>query len=590
MKIGNKITISFFAAGALMATVIAFLFRANAPIVLIILAIPFISGICGFLVSKALFSHAGRLEKGTQIVASGNLEYHVGMDAQDEIGGISRDFDQMTESLRNARTAIDTLQRQSVMHEATIEELQKREEHFRRLFEQSNDAVFIYDIEGKIVDVNNEACEMLGYSRDVLLKIPFLDLQTEDEVTASKQAMKMGEEACSIRFESKFRRGDGTVIDVGISSSCVDLKRGVMQAIVSNITERKRLEKALKESEEKFRSFMETASDLMYITSKDGYFTYVNEAMCSVLGYYREEMIGLHVTEVFAKESISEYKIEQKKLATKGEVLYEPVWETKNRVKIYGEIKVAAIYDKNGEYAGSRGVFRDISERKKVERSQRLAQLGKLAADVAHEVNNPVMVISGNAELALMEGGLNEKAKKIFNIILEQCEAARGIVKRLLMFSRPSKGTFKEVSIAGSIDLIVDLVESQFMRKHIKIIKKTAFSLPPVSADEKQLQEVFMNLIRNAADAMPKGGKITITTALEEDNVRIDFTDTGEGISESDMRLIFDPFFTTKEHGTGLGLSVCYGIIKAHGGDLKYSSKLGKGTTATVVLPVAGRG
>ncbi len=567
----------------------AFLFRANVPGALIILAIPFIAAICGFLASKALFSHVSRLERGTQIVASGNLEYHVGMDTRDEIGVISRDFNQMTESLRNARTAIDTLQRQSVMHEATIGELQKREEHFRRLFEQSNDAVFIYDIEGKIVDVNNKACEMLGYSRDVLLKIPFLDLQTEDEVTASKQAMKMGEEACSIRFESKFRRGDGTVIDVGISSSCVDLKKGVMQAIVSNITERKRLEKALKESEEKFRSFMETASDLMYITSKDGYFTYVNEAMCSVLGYYREEMIGLHVTEVFAKESIPEYKFEQKKLATKGEVLYEPAWETKNRVKIYGEIKVAAIYDKNGEYAGSRGVFRDISERKKVERSQRLAQLGKLAADVAHEINNPVMVISGNAELALMEGGLGEKAKKIFNIILEQCEAARGIAKRLLMFSKPSKGTFKEVSIADSIDLIVDLVESQFMRKHIKIVKKTAFSLPPVSADEKQLQEVFMNLIRNAADAMPRGGSITITAALEEDNVRIDFTDTGEGISEADMKLIFDPFFTTKEHGTGLGLSVCYGIIKAHGGDLKYSSKLGEGTTATVVLPVAGK-
>jgi PAS domain S-box-containing protein len=589
MKIGNKITISFFVTGVLAAAVMAFLSKTRVSTAVTILTLPFIAGFCGFIVAKAFFGHVLRLEKGTQIVSSGNLEYHVGLDTQDEIGGISRDFDQMAEGLRNARAAVETLQRQSVLHEATIGELRKREEHFRRLFEQSNDAVFIYDIEGKIVDINNKACEMLGYSRDVLLKIPFLDLQTEDEVTASKQAMKMGEEACSIRFESKFRRSDGTVIDVGISSSCVDLKKGVMQAIVSNITERKRLEKALKESEEKFRTFMETASDLMYITSKDGYFTYVNEAMCSTLGYYREEMIGMHVTEVFAKESLSEYKSEQKDLVTKGEILYEPAWETKNRVKIHGEMKVAAIYDKNGEYAGNRGVFRDISERKKVERSQRLAQLGKLAADVAHEVNNPVMVISGNAELALIEGGLSEKAKKIFNIILEQCEVARGIVKRLLMFSRPSKGTFKEANIADSIDLVVGLVESQFMRKQIEIIKKTAFSLPPVNADEKQLQEVFMNLLRNAADAMPNGGSITITAAMEEENIRIDFTDTGEGISETDIKLIFDPFFTTKEHGTGLGLSVCYGIIKAHGGDLRYSSKLGEGTTATVVLPVAGR-
>ncbi|MGB3111980.1 MAG: ATP-binding protein, partial [Candidatus Omnitrophota bacterium] len=113
--------------------------------------------------------------------------------------------------------------------------------------------------------------------------------------------------------------------------------------------------------------------------------------------------------------------------------------------------------------------------------------------------------------------------------------------------------------------------------------------LPPVLMDEKQIQEVFMNLLRNAFEAMPDGGDITVTTSREGNSVRTDIKDTGSGIPEEVMKKIFDPFFTTKEKGTGLGLSVCYGILKAHGGDLKYSSEPDEGTTATVLLPIAGK-
>ncbi|MFC1548613.1 PAS domain S-box protein [Candidatus Omnitrophota bacterium] len=585
MKIGTKITISFFIAGVVIAAVSAFLHKMYAHTAILLISMPLVAALIGFISSKIFFRTIRNLENGAKIISSGNLEYSVGIDSHDEIGELSRAFDKVTDGLRNANASLEMLKRESVAHEETIGDLNKREEHFRRLFEQSNDAVFIYDMGGKIIDVNNKATEMLSYPKEILLKIPFLELQTEEELTSSKRAKKTGDETTSVRFESKFVKSDGMVIDVGISSSCVDMKKGVMQALVTNITERKRLEKALRESEEKFRTFMETANDLMYIASKDGYFTYVNGAMCSTLGYYKEEMIGMHVTEVFNQESLGEYKENQKELIRGGAILYEPIWETKNRVKIYGEMRVSAIYDKDGEFDGSRGVLRDISERKKIEGSQRLAHLGKLAADVAHEVNNPVMVISGNAELALMEGVKDDKIKKTLNIIMEQCEQARSIIKRLLMFSKPSKGTFKEINIADAIDFVVSLVEPQFTRKKVRIIKKTGFSLPSVLVDEKQIQEVFMNLLRNAADAMPDGGSITITTSLEGSRVRIDFTDSGEGITEENMKLILDPFFTTKEHGTGLGLSVCYGILRSHGGDLRYTSEPGEGTTAIAILP-----
>ncbi len=156
------------------------------------------------------------------------------------------------------------------------------------------------------------------------------------------------------------------------------------------------------------------------------------------------------------------------------------------------------------------------------------------------------------------------------------------------MFSRPSKGEIKEVSINESISFILKLLEHQYSLANIKIVRNYTSSLPKVKIDEKQMHEVFMNLIKNAAEAMPGGGDITISTKKEADNIRIDFKDTGEGISEENIKKIFDPFFTTKEQGTGLGLSVCYGIVQAHGGKLRYESRLGEGTKAIILLPIEG--
>ncbi|MDD5634673.1 MAG: PAS domain S-box protein, partial [Candidatus Omnitrophica bacterium] len=384
----------------------------------------------------------------------------------------------------------------------------------------------------------------------------------------------------------KFKKKEKETIDVEISSSVVDFNKGVMQNIVCDITERKKLEKALRESEEKFRTFMETASDLMYITDKYGNFVYVNQAMCSTLGYSPEELISRHLSDVQNKEEMEQFNQKQKELIIKGEVMYETAWETKDRRRVYGEMKIAAIYDAGVDFAGSRGIFRDISERKKIEKSQRLAQLGKLAADVAHEVNNPVTVISARAELGLMSDNIDAESRENFKIILSQCDVAQNIVKRLLMFSKPSKGAFAEENIENTVEFILNLLNPEFMRKKIKIKKEFTEKLPKVNVDEKQIQEVLMNLLRNAMEAMPSGGNITIRGLQENGKIHLDIIDSGVGISEENLKKIMEPFFTTKEHGTGLGLAMCYGIIKTHGGELLFSSKLGEGTTVTILLPV----
>lgn len=221
----------------------------------------------------------------------------------------------------------------------------------------------------------------------------------------------------------------------------------------------------------------------------------------------------------------------------------------------------------------------------KLIQSEKLASLGQLVSSMAHEVSNPMMIIAGRAQIALMEEIQDKYLRESMEIIRDQCGRAKDILQRLLKFSKATKGETTEININDSIESVVKLLEHQYSLLNIKIINNYAPSLPAIKGDDKQLQEVFMNMLNNAAQAMPKGGTITITTLKEKNMVRIEFKDTGEGISEENLKKLFVPFFTTKEKGTGLGLSVCYGIIRAHGGEIKYTSKLGEGTTAIILFP-----
>jgi two-component system, sporulation sensor kinase E len=585
MKLEFKITALFFIISLLLTSVVIHLVKTGYNAITLIFIIPLIIGLIGYLISRILFYPINKLLNGIKIIRSGNLDYKVSIDTKDEIGQLSKSFDKITEDLRKTMESMYLLNQKTSEFKETERELQASEKYFRRLFEYSNDAVFIYNFDGKLLDINKKACEMLGYSKEEFSKILFLDLQIKEELTKSKEAFKTSTNTGSIRFESIFERKNGSRIDVEISSSIVDLKKGIMQSIVSNITERKKIEKSLRESEEKFRTFMETASDLMYITNADGYITYANKAMINTLGYSKEEIIGMQFQEILDKDNLEDARIERKKLLEVGEDIHQLIWETKNRRKIIGEMKAVAIFDNEGQFQGIRGIFRDISERKKVEESQRLAEMGKLAADMAHEVNNQLMIISTRTKISLMRKPKDKELEKDLTVVVKQCDQIKDIVKRLLMFSKPSKRDFKEADINESIDFVIDLVEKQFLLKNVKIKKNFMAPLPLVKIDEKQMQEVFMNLLRNSFEAMNKEGVILISTFTNNDNVQIDFKDTGSGISDSDMENIFNPFFTTKEHGTGLGLSVCYGIIKAHNGDLKYTSKPGEGTTASILLP-----
>ncbi|MFH1665075.1 MAG: ATP-binding protein [Candidatus Omnitrophota bacterium] len=231
-------------------------------------------------------------------------------------------------------------------------------------------------------------------------------------------------------------------------------------------------------------------------------------------------------------------------------------------------------------------ILRDITHRKELEKRERLAQLGKLVADMAHEVNNPLMIISGRAQLSLMEELKDEQIRENLEIVVDQSLRAKNIILRLLKFSKPSKGEIELMDVNRDLEEVISIVEHQYSLVGIEIKRHYADGLPPIYADEKQIQEVMMNLLNNAYEAITGGGVVEVITGREGDFVRIDLKDTGCGITREVAEKMFDPFFTTKEKGTGLGLSMCYSIIKAHNGELKLDGAPGKGTTATILLPV----
>ena len=540
----------------------------------------------GYVAASFIFKPVQSLTDAAEMIQSGHLGRAIHVNSSDEFGLLAATLEKLSHELKDSQDYIHHRSSQN-LHSGDGNGASHQENHFRKLFEFSNDAVFIHDFDGKMLNINKKACDMLGYSRAELLKILFLDLQIKGEVDRTKTADRINQKAGSLRYESVLRKKDESTIDVEISSSIIDMKRGINQSIVTNITERKSIEKSLKESEEKFRTFMETASDLMYITDKQGILIYVNEAMLRTLGYSKEELIGMSFHDIMDRGSMDSSRERRQQMIDSGEDIHEIVWETKTRKKIVGEMKTVAIYNTAGQFDGIRGIFRDITERKKVEGSQRLAEMGKLSADIAHEVKNQLAIIYSRAQIAQIHQKKNKPMDEDIQMILNQCEHVNDIVKRLLMFSKPSKGEFRDVMINEPIDFVIKIVEKQYSLKNVKIQRNLSSNLPKVHVDVKQIQEVLINLIGNAFEAMPGGGMITVTTSFAADFITIDISDTGHGISESDIQKIFNPFFTTKENGTGLGLSVCYGIIRAHQGELKYKSKIGQGTTATIRLPVA---
>ena len=367
------------------------------------------------------------------------------------------------------------------------------------------------------------------------------------------------------------------------------------------------LEEKLQRTNAFLRNLILSAVDGVIASEMKGKILIFNEAATKVFGYTIDEALNtVNVRDIYPEKNAFEVMqdLRGEDYGGKGKLRsYRVDVISKDGVIIPISLNAAIIYE-NGHEAATIGFFHDLREQLRMKeelektqlqllQSEKMASLGKLAAGVAHQLNNPLGGITLFTKLIMEEYDLEDGAKEDLNRILKDANRCRDTVRELLEFTRQTRHLMRPNDVNRALTRTLFLLESQTLFQNIDIVKDLDASLPPVYGDIQQLNHLFMNIILNAAQAMEGKGKLTIKSRLlsDADRVCIEISDTGPGIPEDILPHIFEPFFTTKEEGkgTGLGLSLAYRIVENHGGHIKAESKPDEGTQFFIELPLAAK-
>ncbi|KPA12113.1 PAS/PAC sensor signal transduction histidine kinase [Candidatus Magnetomorum sp. HK-1] len=364
------------------------------------------------------------------------------------------------------------------------------------------------------------------------------------------------------------------------------------------------LEEKLHQSNAFLKNLILSSVDAVLAVDKKGRIIIFNEAASEISGYTREEAINdVDIRDVYPSDGAREIMkvLRSEDYGGAGKLKdYKVDIVRKDGTILPISVNAALVYDGDREVA-SIGFFKDLRDEIRIKnelekaqvqilQSEKMASLGKLAAGVAHQLNNPLGGITLFTKLVLEEYDLEEAAREDLSRILRDAERCRDTVKELLEFARQTRHMMRPNDINRAISRTLFLLENQTLFHNIDIIKQLTPGLPPAHSDVQQLNHVFMNIILNAADAMEGRGALTVITSQSDDKqyVVVTIEDTGPGIPEDVLPHIFEPFYTTKEEGkgTGLGLSLVYGIVQNHGGTIVANTGT-DGTTFTIQLPVS---
>jgi two-component system NtrC family sensor kinase len=393
------------------------------------------------------------------------------------------------------------------------------------------------------------------------------------------------------------RAADGALL----SSEDANLLRAISGYVAVAIENALLLEEQARRAQELARlkefneNIIESISVGVMVINLHGRIINWNGALEEIYGLKRGAAIGRRIPEVFQAEMLNALR----------EMMARSEWQADEPVNIYKfrahaadgrelilNLSLAPLHTKTAEIEGTLVAIEDVTERvhleEQVQQSEKLSSIGLLAAGVAHEVNTPLTGISSYAQMLMQQVPENDPRRQLLEKIHRQTSRASAIVNNLLNFSRVSDARYTEVNLHRVLDDTIQLLEAQFRHTRIEVVRRYAEHLPPLFGHAAKLQQVFMNLILNARDAMPDGGQLEIVTEASEATAIISFRDTGVGISAEHLSKIYDPFFTTKQigQGTGLGLAVSYGIVKDHGGHISVESKPGEGALFQVTLPL----
>ena len=485
------------------------------------------------------------------------------------------------------------------------EALRQSEKKFRDIFDNSGDAILIHDSSWQYLEVNQTACRHLGYTRDELLGRSLKDVISPKQVHRIPKVIQKLEQAGEGFFQALACGKDSREIPVEINSRRIEFEgKPCFVTLARDISQRLKKEK-------EYAQILNTSIDGFWMVDSRGCILDANPAAARMLGYTPEEMLELGIADIDAVDSPEAIQRHIQHVRQEGSARFATRHRKKDGTVLDVEVSTSYLPYTDGHLL----VFiRDITERKAAEerniqlqaqvlQSQKLESIGRLAGGIAHDLNNLLTPVLGYSELLLAYVGGNEACKRQLDNIIEAAERARALVRQLLAFSRQQMLEFKAFDLNDLLSDFESLIR-RTLRENIALHMVRVPSLPPIKGDAGQVEQVLMNLVVNAQDAMPEGGDLTIKTAethLDESYaqlkegvrpgryVMLEVSDTGHGIDAETLENIFEPFFTTKEKemGTGLGLSTAYGIVKQHGGNIWAYSEAGLGACFRVYLPAA---
>ncbi len=486
-------------------------------------------------------------------------------------------------------------------------DLRESEEKYRNLFERVRHGLFISSKEGKFLDCNQAMLGLLGCEdKEEFLKIDIvkdLYVNPEDRKTFMALVEKLG---FVKDFEVEFKKKNGERITVLLTATA---KRDEKETTIGyeglniDITERKKMERELKEANDFLINLIESSVDGIIVTDMKGDILIFNKGAEDLLGYKAEEVVEkMNIRSIYqpgvAKEVMD--KLRSPDFGGVGKLTSFPILHRgKDGELIEGDLSASIIYDEEGHEIASVGIFKDLRERLGIEKelqkmreallqSEKLAAMGRLTSQIAHELNNPIYGIMNTLELLKTEIPPESKRRRILELSLSEIQRLSEMLRNMLSFSKPEEEKRRPVKINELIEGILLVMEKQMKELNIQVEVSFDPDIPKIMASTNQMRQVMLNILKNAKEAMPKGGTLFVRTSQEDNRVLIHIQDTGIGIPEEIKDKIFEAFFTTKQKvkGVGLGLSVCYGIIKDHGGEITVESEPAKGTTFTISLPI----
>ncbi|MFH2067392.1 MAG: PAS domain S-box protein [Pseudomonadota bacterium] len=503
----------------------------------------------------------------------------------------------------------------------TVGSCLKNENSFRLMFMNAPLPYQSLDETGAFIDVNQAFLDVLGYTREELIGKNFGDFLHPDWTAHFKEnfpRFKAIGEILGVEFEMVKKNGDALLISLDGKIQRDDsgnFKR--THCIFHDITEQRRMEEALRKSEENYRFLVEHSNDIIWVFDLSTMaYSFCSQSIETILGYTAEQACGKSLDTVFTRETKKKIQDAFGKIATgrsdTDRVLIEAEHRHKDGRLIWMEINAVLQKDSAGQPVSFSGVSRDITARKQIEKekqelhaqllqSQKMESIGRLAGGVAHDFNNMLMVIIGNAEMTLEEIDLSTPAYAQLQEIYTSAQRSAELTRHLLAFAQKQTISPKILDLNKTISGMAGTLQ-RLIGEDIQLIWKPGIDLLSLKMDPSQIDQIMVNLAVNARDAIAGVGTLTIETrniVLDEvccmpheeripgEYVMLSISDTGCGMEKKILGHLFEPFFTTKElgKGTGLGLATIYGIVKQNKGYIDVDSDLGRGTTFKICFP-----